>query len=66
MTDPCCDYWLKIRPLLGWFQVDPPDGELVCPVIGQPVPGAPRVNFCPSCGAQVRGETWTLAELVDG
>lgn len=69
MLDPtatdCCDYWYKIRPLLGWFQIAPPDGELVMPVIGSAVPGAPRVNFCPSCGAPVRNTTWTLDELID-
>ena len=62
--DDCCDYWPKIRPLLGWFAIDAPEetGTLVMPVIGEPVPGAPRVNFCPSCGSPVRDATWTLSK----
>ena len=72
MSDPanrqphCCDYWPKIRPLLGWFEIDEPEvGTLVMPVIGLAVPGAPRVNFCPSCGAPVRQAMWSIAELTD-
>ena len=65
MSKHCCDNWPKIRPLLGWFQLAPPDGQLVMPVIGSAVAGAPRVNFCPSCGAPVRNVVWKLEEMDD-
>lgn len=60
MTSPnCCDYWPKIRPHLGWFQIDGTN-ELVMPVIGTAAPGAIRVDFCPSCGAPRRDATWEV------
>lgn len=63
-TELCCAEWPRIRPLLGWFEIDAPEaGTLVMPVIGRPEPGALRVNFCPSCGAPVRNATWKRAEL---
>lgn len=64
-TSPCCKQWIKIRPLLGWFQIDGSD-MLVMTVLGRPVSGATRVLHCPRCGAPVRDAKWlrqALAEL---
>jgi len=55
--DACCDQWAKIRPYLGWFQIDG-TSRLAMPVIGPPVANASRVNFCPSCGAPRRTAEW--------
>ena len=46
----CCDAFLKIAPHLGWFMLD---DKFIMPYIANTRPQL-RVNFCPSCGKEVR------------
>lgn len=44
--------------------VEEGNDEMLMPVIGPAVPGAIRVNFCPSCGASRRDATWSFEEFL--
>lgn len=54
----CCDYWLKMAPHLSWYEMEVTSRGTssiikIMPHI-QCDGGDLRVNFCPSCGKNVR------------
>jgi hypothetical protein len=53
-TPPCCSVWKDIRHDFKWYSFFDYPGYLCMPSLSN----GWRVNFCPSCGEQVRNQIW--------
>ena len=61
-TPVCCDVWSDIAPSLVWFRFEDAPDLLAMPCI-ETRAGKMRVNYCPSCGAPMRGTIMHVGEL---
>jgi hypothetical protein len=52
-TPDCCEAWPKMLAAFYWFRFDEEPDYVAMPCIQ--TSDLWRVNYCPSCGAEVRG-----------
>lgn len=56
-TPSCCSAWKDFRHNFKWYTIENHPTHMVMPsILGSA--GYWRVNYCPSCGKEVRGSVW--------
>ena len=60
---PCCEVFDNIKDELEWFSfINDEEEKVFCMPCIRSVDGLLRVNYCPSCGKEVRGYTYKEEE----